>query len=770
VRRFLQAEYVPVRIRLDADVSGALAGHRDRGTIARFQFHLLESACFMSVDLYAVCPCGNGKKIKFCKCKDSVGQMDQVLTMIEGGQVVPGLDRLKSILEEHPDAAWALAIRGRLLLDLREYTSLSENAERFIRLQPSNPLALTQRAAALVFGQDVQGATDSLLEALNESGQEVDSFLMDVALIVAMGLAQSGVILSARVYALLAISSQGYEAEQANEFLGQLDTSPGVNHLLKSIPPLIERPADADWGERYDEAVRLLRSNKVLLAQDKFESLRRTAPAQASILSGLLHCAVWRGDLDRQTEMSKRLSEVESLDLPTRQRYRAISGLLSPIGTLSVNSQTIRIEFDDIDQAEMALLASDRTEQLPAERLSKLQVPDGDVRPRSAFFVSDRVIESDGAEVSVADCPGSIALVAVFGRQTDRNAQAVAYDVTEDRVDTVRGILLAAIPDGKVLLDEIHPIPMSFAIDDRPILRAVPTSMAEMAKFNREFAAKHDGKRACQLMLPILGGKSLADVADDPSLDFERGVVVRVLEGHERIISLEGALAEIYKLSNVEPLPTLEPTDETINDLSCSDFFRVDPNKLSPTQLYVLASNARSTGGMTACNRFAAELVKKTTEAKGSESDSRMTMEGFILWMMSTPEPSESIAIGEKAIAFAKANGINYASILLARLELFLAMSDQDGFRQTIMEIEKDYGTDPAVMARVQQLLVQLGIIRPDGSLRQAPGAPPAGPNEFTPAAPPEAQSGGVWTPDSASAPKPSGGEGGGKLWVPGMD
>ena len=322
----------------------------------------------MSVDLYAVCPCGNGKKIKFCKCKDSVGQMDQVLTMIEGGQVVPGLDRLKSILDEHPDAAWALAIRGRLLLDLREYDSLSENAERFIRLQPSNPLALTQRAAALVFSQDVQGATDSLLEALNESGKEVDAFLMDVALIVAMGLAQSGVILSARVYALLAISSQGYEAEQANAFLAQLDTSPGVNHLLKSVPQLIERSTDADWGERYDEAVGLLRSNKVLLAQDKFESLRRTAPAQAAILSGLFHCAVWRGDLDRQTEMANQLSEVESLDLQTRQRYRAIGGLLSPIGTLSVQSQTIRVEFEDVEQSEMALVASDRTDQFSAER------------------------------------------------------------------------------------------------------------------------------------------------------------------------------------------------------------------------------------------------------------------------------------------------------------------------------------------------------------------------------------------------------------------
>ena len=67
----------------------------------------------MTVDTYAVCPCGNGKKIKFCKCKDSVGELDSVLQMVEGGQVVPALDRLSNILQENPDAAWALAIRGR---------------------------------------------------------------------------------------------------------------------------------------------------------------------------------------------------------------------------------------------------------------------------------------------------------------------------------------------------------------------------------------------------------------------------------------------------------------------------------------------------------------------------------------------------------------------------------------------------------------------------------------------------------------------------------
>ena len=116
-------------------------------------------------------------KREFIKCKESVSELDQIGTMIEGGQIIPALDRLATILDEHPDAAWALAVRGRLLLDLREYDSLSENADRFIRLQPSNPLALTQRAAARLFRNDVEGATASMLEALTESGRDVDSRL-----------------------------------------------------------------------------------------------------------------------------------------------------------------------------------------------------------------------------------------------------------------------------------------------------------------------------------------------------------------------------------------------------------------------------------------------------------------------------------------------------------------------------------------------------------------------------------------------------------------
>jgi predicted Zn-dependent protease len=243
----------------------------------------------MTVDQYAICPCGNGKKIKFCKCKDSLPELDRITTMLDGGQVVPALDRINRVLDEHPDAAWALAIKGRILLNLQEYSSLADNAERFVRLQPTNPLALTQRAASQVFRNQVTEATESILEALTESGRQVDSFVLEIVSVLAFALANSGQFLSARAYATLALSAEGFDGGRtAAHVLQELNTSPAINHLLKALPSNRPRPERVEWAERFDEALGLLRSNRIALAETKFASLARAYPGEPAILSGLL--------------------------------------------------------------------------------------------------------------------------------------------------------------------------------------------------------------------------------------------------------------------------------------------------------------------------------------------------------------------------------------------------------------------------------------------------------------------------------------------------
>ena len=44
----------------------------------------------MALDPYSPCPCGTGKKIKFCDCaKDMLGDMERVITLLDAGAPLP---------------------------------------------------------------------------------------------------------------------------------------------------------------------------------------------------------------------------------------------------------------------------------------------------------------------------------------------------------------------------------------------------------------------------------------------------------------------------------------------------------------------------------------------------------------------------------------------------------------------------------------------------------------------------------------------------------
>ena len=113
--------------------------------------------------------------------------------------------------------------------------------------------------------------------------------------------------------------------------------------------------------------------------------------------------------------------------------------------------------------------------------------------------------------------------------------------------------------------------------------------------------------------------------------------------------------------------------------------------------------------------------------------------------------------------AFAEENNLPTSQLLLSEVSLRLAAGDPQGFQETIQSLTTQYGNDPEVMARLQQMLMSYGLIGPDGAPRS--GAPSPAQESS------ESSGGGLWTPDQGQQPpsQDSGG-GGGKLWVPGMD
>jgi hypothetical protein len=103
------------------------------------------------------------------------------------------------------------------------------------------------------------------------------------------------------------------------------------------------------------------------------------------------------------------------------------------------------------------------------------------------------------------------------------------------------------------------------------------------------------------------------------------------------------------------------------------------------------------------------------------------------------------------------------AELLLMELPQRAKAGDTEGFQNVIRTLTTQYRNRQDVMAALQQLLVSMGLINPDGSPRM--DMPRGG--SAAPAAAP--QSSGIWTPGSSSAASEPAASGS-KLWVPGMD
>ncbi|MFP6768771.1 MAG: tetratricopeptide repeat protein, partial [Planctomycetaceae bacterium] len=70
----------------------------------------------MALDLYDPCPCGSGRKLKFC-CRDIVPDMERVLKFQENNRPRMALNAVDEVAKKHPENSWVRATRGGLYFD-----------------------------------------------------------------------------------------------------------------------------------------------------------------------------------------------------------------------------------------------------------------------------------------------------------------------------------------------------------------------------------------------------------------------------------------------------------------------------------------------------------------------------------------------------------------------------------------------------------------------------------------------------------------------------
>ena len=137
-----------------------------------------------------------------------------------------------------------------------------------------------------------------------------------------------------------------------------------------------------------------------------------------------------------------------------------------------------------------------------------------------------------------------------------------------------------------------------------------------------------------------------------------------------------------------------------------------------------------------------------------------------------TDDPDEALELIETGRKVTVERGGSCANWDLLELSMRFERMESAEITRLMSHIESQHGREPGVMEALTQMLVQMGVLRPDGSPAMPPGgmpgAPPAEePSIVVPGGSQPEEAGKIWTPDGSSGTdegeKP-------KIWTPGMD
>src|SRR2546421_7380946 len=99
----------------------------------------------MALDPYDPCPCGSGKKFKWC-CLDIRAEIDRALQQDEAGQHEAALRTMQQVVAAHPDNPEAFGQQAQLLYRQGRMEDAEAALDRAFALNPNYPFGLLLRA------------------------------------------------------------------------------------------------------------------------------------------------------------------------------------------------------------------------------------------------------------------------------------------------------------------------------------------------------------------------------------------------------------------------------------------------------------------------------------------------------------------------------------------------------------------------------------------------------------------------------------------------
>ena len=226
----------------------------------------------MTLDPYALCPGGTGKKLKFC-CADLLHELEKVQRMVEGDQHVAGLDYVTKLTAKYPGRACLLTYRAELEMALGKVAEAGATAAELLAVHPDNPLGLAHLALAKASSPEPLTALEPLERALEVCGHEVPESLYLAIGTIAQALLQAGEIPPAHGLMTWQAMVSGGDDQEAMVQLAEFQRLEWLPLVLRQPLELVPAPKGAPWKYEFDKALEPAQHGNWRLAAQKFAAL-----------------------------------------------------------------------------------------------------------------------------------------------------------------------------------------------------------------------------------------------------------------------------------------------------------------------------------------------------------------------------------------------------------------------------------------------------------------------------------------------------------------
>ena len=557
----------------------------------------MEGTFIMSVDIYAPCPCGSGKKFKFC-CHAIADEMERIGRLIDGNQPRVGLQQLEFLEKKTPNNPWVGTTRAMLLLDLNDATSARDILKQLLTVHPDNELAIALFAASMLRTDGPGPSKRAVHRAFQRSAKKYPGLISDLANGLAIDHARRGQMMAAREHLALALRLAPEESRQ--DLFVQLLELDGENmipypmrgsHQLPNITGL-----DADAQKEVRKAQKYAAVGCWSTAADVFTTLANDATERAEFWHSAGLCRVWDGDEKVAAEALHRAAR-QYQELAVAVECETLAQLLDELTTQDVVQECVY-------QGQVGSVSRLLTVLDGQKQVQRIPLPaDGEENTAVAAYVvlDTDTIPTDFSNLDLDQIPYMLGKIVVYDADSKRSIPPylLLAGLRGTPLDTAKSIVTAAATD---LVD------WSSDASQPTVIRAFPsetlflehhwflpkkTPLVQRQKLFDRFWEWIVNEKWANHPLRALEGQTPDQAAKNPAMRVALLGAVYALDAAGQRRDRGGLLTAAIKRLNVEPLPPTEVTPETsVGSLSIMLMHRLPIDQLSDQQLLTVVNRS----------------------------------------------------------------------------------------------------------------------------------------------------------------------------------